>query len=81
MIKYRFDMIEQRMAVFVEKDHIIQGHSLADAVTKFCRKHGLEAPAYWDEPSYDTFIDLTFTGANGSVRYRISWGNDSFSKV
>jgi hypothetical protein len=58
---------------FREKDHIILASSLTDATQKFIRKHELEAPAYWDEPSYDRFIELTFTSDYGAVKYHISW--------
>ena len=71
--KYRFDLMQLTIQGFVEKDFIILANSLEDAIIKFTRKHHLEAPAYWDEPSYDRNIELTFGSQYGSVKYHISW--------
>ena len=71
--KYKFDLIDCTIIGFREKDHIILASSVTDAVQKFIRKHELEAPAYWDEPSYDLNIELTFTNAYGVIKYDISW--------
>ncbi|GAA0372276.1 hypothetical protein [Bacillus horti] len=73
MKKYRFELLETDISLFIEKDHVILAGSLEDAIQKFVRKHDLEAPAYWDEPSFDTFIELTFKSAQGSVKYKITW--------
>ncbi|MEX2414939.1 MAG: hypothetical protein WD424_02250 [Paenibacillaceae bacterium] len=73
MRKYKFDLIQCTITGYREKDHIILASSLTDAIQKFIRKHELEAPAYWDEPSYDRYIELTFTSAYGAVNYLISW--------
>lgn len=73
MRKYKFDLLHANIPDFVEKDHIILAHSLTDAIQKFVRKHHLEAPAYWDEPSFDKNIELIFKSRDGSVKYRISW--------
>lgn len=71
--KYTFHLIHSSIPYFQEKDHVIPAHSLTDAIQKFTRKHQLEVPAYWDEPFFDTFIELIFKGDNGSVTYKIHW--------
>lgn len=73
MRRYRFDLLHNEITDFVEIDHIIRAHSLEDAVQKFTRKHEIEAPAYWDEPAFDTTMELTFKRGHEAVRYRISW--------
>lgn len=73
MIKYTFEQLRCSIPLFREKDHIIQAVSLTDAITKFARKHELEAPAYWDEPSFDRNIELTFKRGQGTVTYHIQW--------
>lgn len=73
MIIYRFELLEKSMPQFKEKDHMIPASSLTDAIQKFARKHDLEAPAYWDEPSFETQIELIFTNEYGRVRYLITW--------
>jgi hypothetical protein len=73
LIKYRFELIETDIEEFVEKDHVIPATSLTDAIEKFVRKHDLEAPAYWDEPSFETHIEVSFKNTHGTVRYHISW--------
>lgn len=71
--KYRFELIESDMANFVEKDHVIPAYTLADAIQKFGRKHDLEIPAYWDEPSFETNIEVSFKSSYGHVKYCIYW--------
>lgn len=73
MKKYKFDLLDTTISNFKEKDHIIPAQSLADAVRKFVRKHELQAPAYWDEPSFDREMELTFKSKYGVITYRISW--------
>lgn len=73
MKKYHFELIENNLPLFKEKDHIILAISLTDAIQKFVRKHDLEAPAYWDEPSFDTNLELIFKNNQGNVRYLITW--------
>lgn len=73
MKKYRFELLKTTIHPFEEKDHIIVANSLADAIQKFVRKHELEAPAYWDEPMFDSDIELTFKRNNDTVTYLISW--------
>jgi hypothetical protein len=73
MKKYIFHLIEATIPYFREKDHVIPAHSLTDAIQKFIRKHELEAPAYWDEPTFDTNIELTFKNEYGKVKYYIQW--------
>jgi hypothetical protein len=73
MKHYRFELIETDIDHFEEKDHIIPAHSLEKAVEKFIRKHDLEPPAYWDEPSFETEIELTFKEHRGKVTYKIYW--------
>ena len=73
MKKYRFDLQRSTINEYNELAHIIHAWSLADAVQKFIRKHGLEAPAYWDEPSYEKHIEMVFKNDRGSVWYSISW--------
>jgi hypothetical protein len=70
---YRFELIESDIVNFVEKDHVIPAYTLTDALHKFVRKHDLEAPAYWDEPSFETHIEITFKSTNGRIKYHISW--------
>jgi hypothetical protein len=71
--KYKFNLLHTSISNFKELDHIIPAHSLTDAIQKFIRKHELEAPAYWDEPSFDKNIELTFKSNNDVVKYHISW--------
>jgi hypothetical protein len=71
--KYKFELLQTDISGFIEIDHVIPAHSLSDAIQKFIRKHGLEAPAYWDEPFFDKHIELTFKNKHGSVRYHVSW--------
>ncbi len=73
MKKYSFDLLETGIRGIKEKNHLIPAHSLEDAIGKFSRKYDLEAPAYWDEPSYDRFIELTFKSSKGTLKYQISW--------
>ena len=73
MRKYRFDLLHHDIPGFVEKDHIIEAQSLEDALLKFSRKHELDAPPYWDEPSFDKMIEITFKRAGHGARYRITW--------
>lgn len=73
LIKYRFEIMQSDIQGFVEKDHVILAISLSDAIQKFVRKHDLEAPAYWDEPSFETHIEVSFKKTHGRVRYHISW--------
>ena len=73
MRKYRFQLIESNHPYFEEKDHIILAESLDDAIRKFERKHDLESPAYWDEPAFDTVIEIVFKDHAGKVTYEISW--------
>ncbi len=73
MKKYIFHLKEVTIPQYREKDHIIPAHSLTDAIQKFVRKHELDAPAYWDEPSFDTNIELTFKHETGIVKYEIHW--------
>jgi hypothetical protein len=71
--KYRFELLETNIPAFVEKDHIILASSFTDAIQKFGRKHDLEAPAYWDEPSFETHIEINFRSTYGIIKYHISW--------
>jgi hypothetical protein len=71
--KYKFDLVQSSISNFKELDHIIPATSLTDAVQKFIRKHELTAPAYWDEPSFDKNIELTFKSHYGKITYHISW--------
>lgn len=73
MKKYKFELKQCDIPEFREKDHIFPAQSLTDAVTKFTRKHELEAPAYWDEPFFEQSIDLVFKNRYGRVKYQISW--------
>jgi len=73
MRKYRFDLLFNEIPGFVEKDHIIPAHSLEDAMRKFTRKHEIDLPPYWDEPSYDKSMEVSFKREGATVRYRISW--------
>lgn len=73
MRNYRFQLIESNHPYFEEKDHIILAESLDDAIRKFERKHDIEAPAYWDEPSFDREINIIFKDPAGNVTYEISW--------
>lgn len=73
MKKYKFDLLQSTIKGFKEIDHIIPANSLTDAIQKFIRKHDLEAPAYWDEPSFDKNIEMTFKSDRGDVKYLISW--------
>lgn len=73
MKKYTFELLEHSIPGFRERDHIIPAESLTDAIRKFTRKHELEAPAYWDEPFFETFIEMRFTCADGAIHYRIQW--------
>jgi len=71
--KYHFELIRSTIPEYKELAHIIHASSLADAVQKFTRKHRLDAPAYWDEPAFDTFMEMIFKDNRGSVSYKISW--------
>ncbi len=73
MKKYTFDLLHNTIPEFRERDHVIPAQSLTDAIRKFTLKHDLEAPAYWDEPFFETFMEISFTGSGGTVRYRIHW--------
>ena len=73
MKKYHFELQRTTIPQFKQLSHIIHAWSLADAVQKFSRKHSLISPAYWDEPSFETFIDMVFTSEQGSAWYSISW--------
>lgn len=73
MKNYRFDLIHTSHSGFREKDHIIPASSLTDAIQKFARKHELEAPFYWDEPSFDKYLDIIFRNDFGELKYQISW--------
>jgi hypothetical protein len=71
--KYRFELIHTDIPNFQEKDHVIVANSLDDAIHKFVRKHEVEAPVYWDEPSYDKHIELYFKSSHGTLHYQINW--------
>jgi len=71
--KYKFELSESTIPEFIELDHIILANSLENAIEKFSRKHQLEPPAYWDEPFFDTHIDLIFTNKRGKIVYSVSW--------
>jgi hypothetical protein len=73
LIKYRFERLYTDIPKFEEKDHIILANSLTDAIQKFVRKHDLEEPAYWDEPSFEKEIELYFKASQGILSYHISW--------
>lgn len=73
MRHFRFELLYNHIPDFREKDHVIPAGSLADAVQKFARKHDLDAPAYWDEPTFDKVIDLSFKQGSYEIRYRITW--------
>ncbi len=73
MRKYTFDLLHSTISNFKEKDRIIPAQSLDDAIRKFAKKHGLEMPAYWDEPSFDTQMELAFKSNLGDVKYLICW--------
>src|SRR5690606_2962120 len=73
MQKYRFEQLYNEIPGFIERDHIIPANSLEDALQKFTRKHELELPAYWDEPTFDRTMDLSFKREADAVRYRITW--------
>lgn len=73
MRKYHFDLQRATIPEYRELAHIIHAWSLDDAVRKFTRKHGLEAPAYWDEPSFDNQMDMVFKHERGDAWYSISW--------
>ncbi|WP_025027064.1 hypothetical protein [Caldalkalibacillus mannanilyticus] len=73
MKKYTFTLLHSTIIGFKEIDHIILASSLTDAIEKFTRKHNLEAPAYWDEPSFDTFIEMIFSIRDEKITYQISW--------
>lgn len=71
--RYRFHLLHSTIHEFREIDHVYEAHTFADAVRKFGRKHELEPPAYWDEPSFEREMELTFKGPYGEVKYRITW--------
>jgi len=73
LIRYRFDLQRATIPDYQELTHIIHAWSLEDAVIKFTRKHRLEAPAYWDEPTFDRFIEMRFSSGRGDVWYIINW--------
>lgn len=73
MKKYTFHLIRSDSHDFEEKDHVIPATSLEDAIRKFERKHDVEAPAYWDEPTFDTSMEVTFRDKAGKIVYLISW--------
>lgn len=73
MRKYRFQPIQADFSPLPEFAPVIHAASLADAAEKFARKHGLALPAYWDEPSFEREMEMTFRHAKGSVRIRIVW--------
>lgn len=73
MRKYRFTLLQADFSPPPALAPVIHAESLADAAGKFARKHGLEMPAYWDEPAYDREMEMTFTHAKGSLRCRIDW--------
>lgn len=72
-IKYHFELIRATIPEYKELAHIIHASSLTDAMQKFTRKHQLEMPAYWDEPTYDRQIDIAFKHASGEAVYAITW--------
>ena len=73
MGKYHFQLQRTTIMEYKELAHVIHANSLADAVQKFIRKHGLEAPAYWDEPTFDRSMEMRFRSSKGDVWYAISW--------
>lgn len=73
MKKFTFHLIQTDSLSFEEKDHVILADSLEDAIRKFERKHDVEAPAYWDEPSFDTSIEVAFKDKEGKIVYLITW--------
>lgn len=73
MRKYQFVLLQADFSPVPALAPVIHAESLADAAGKFARKHGLDMPAYWDEPAFEREIDMTFKHAKGSVRCRIAW--------
>lgn len=74
MIHYTFELLETNVTKFEEKDHVIPANSLTDAMQKFVRKHDMTMPAYWDEPTFDKDIEITFKDLHeGVYRYLIHW--------
>lgn len=73
MKKYTFELLETTIPDFREKDYIFPAVSISDAIQKFARKHDLEPPAYWDEPTFNPYIEITFKNKVGSIRYKIYW--------
>ncbi len=73
MKKFTFHLIQSDNLDFEEKDHVIPAESLEDAIRKFERKHDVEAPAYWDEPSFETSMEISFKDAVGKIVYLITW--------
>lgn len=73
MRNFRFEMLYNHIPEFREKDHIIPAVSIEDAIHKFARKHDLDTPAYWDEPTFDKIMELSFKRGQDEIRYRITW--------
>lgn len=73
MRKYRFELVDADFSPVPPLAPVIHAASVADAAAKFARKHGLDMPAWWDEPSFEREMDMVFTHAKGSVRCRITW--------
>jgi hypothetical protein len=73
MKRYFFELLKADHPNFEEKGHVIFSDTLEKAVQKFERMHDVDAPAYWDEPHYDTWIEMDFKDEQGMIRYRITW--------
>lgn len=73
MTKYSFQVIESAIPGFSGTSDVILAASLSKAIEKWSRKHSLEAPAYWDEPSFERWIELNFKNKTGILRCKIIW--------
>lgn len=73
MKRYQFTFVEADNPDFNEKDHIVFADSLLSAIEKFEKKHSIDAPAYLDLPSYETFMEIHFKDSVGYVKYIVTW--------
>lgn len=71
--KYYFELLEANIPNIRQKSDVIPADSITGAIRKFARKYELEPPAYWDEPAFDQFIEISFKRQENVYRYHITW--------